>query len=352
MSITRVAKIAGVGIGTVSRYINDRSKVSDETASRIAAAFDECGYSPQLRAQKKKIKETEVAKTGVIVFLSIGDIIPQKMFTMPVFSMFLNNMQAVLSSHGMNLMLANASETGKIPSILNKKYCDGVIVQSLSGNDISPQMYEVLHALPTVWCFREHCSYSHEFDHVLYNNSLVGPLAARYMKEHGHRQVLFINSNNKHAAFRQRQELFLKSCHELGIEATAIESQYPAHYSTAAHCFSITRQLMEQQNNFTGAFFCSDDIMLGVYNELRAKMFDISAINMLGCNNEEQFLRYIQPSPDSIDIRISEVCKISVQQLLKRINEPGLPSVELLIPPRINYADNTNGDKDESFLST
>jgi len=349
MSIITVAEKAGVGIGTVSRYINDPGKVSEETAQRIAAAIEECGYRPRLRHPDRKIKTRNPEKTGIIVFLSIGGISPKKMFTMPAFPMLLSGMQEVLSANGMNLMLAHADETGRIPEILNKKYCDGVIVQSLSSKSISAELYEVLHTLPAVWCFREHADTGHDFDHVLYNNSQVGAMAARYMHEHHHRQVVYINSDTTHPAFIQRQEVFLKKCHELGIEAIAIESQYPENYSTAAHCCSLSLQLTELRNNFTGAFFCSDDTMLGVYNELRAEGFNIRSLDILGCNNDEQFISYIRPRPPSIDIRITEVGEMSVQRLLQRIDEPELPNTELLIPPRIDYGIKKDEDKDESL---
>ena len=98
----------------------------------------------------------------------------------------------------------------------------------------------------------------------------------------------------------------------------------------------ITEQFLRRKAGITGIFFCSDDLMLGVYNELRARGFDMSKLDMLGCNNEEQFLGHISPRPATIDIRLLEMGEQTVSRLLARINgsETGSP-MELLINPKL-----------------
>ena len=46
MSVTEVARLAGVAHSTVSRLINDRGGVSAETSKRIRATMDQLGYRP------------------------------------------------------------------------------------------------------------------------------------------------------------------------------------------------------------------------------------------------------------------------------------------------------------------
>lgn len=336
MSIVKIAKKAGVGIGTVSRYMNDNSKVSASSASKIADAIAETGYRLRVRRPGPKNRERVGIRTGVVLFLAIGRFAPERMITMPAFPLLISGIQRSLMKRGISLMFANSTDTHPVPDMIDEKFCDGVIVESIGQKSMNEQLREKLKSMPAVWCFREHCDYNHDFDHILYNNAAVGAIAARYMHENGHRKVAFLSSNSIHEAFLQRQDVFVKNCAELGIETVCIASSLPEETTTGVNSAYITEQFMRKRDGVTGIFFCSDDLMLGVYNELRARGFDLSHLDMLGCNNEEQFLGHISPRPATIDIRLMEMGEQIVTRLLSRINgsETGSP-VELLINPKL-----------------
>lgn len=50
-TIGDVAAHAGVGVATVSRVLNGRPNVSDETRARVLAAIDQLHYQPNLLAR-------------------------------------------------------------------------------------------------------------------------------------------------------------------------------------------------------------------------------------------------------------------------------------------------------------
>ena len=51
MTIHDIAKMAGVSIATVSRVLNGRGYVKDETRRRVEAVIDACGYRPNEAAR-------------------------------------------------------------------------------------------------------------------------------------------------------------------------------------------------------------------------------------------------------------------------------------------------------------
>ena len=67
--IKDVAKEAGVGVGTVSRYLNDSGYVSEETRAKIEAAMKKLDYIPNELARNLYHK-----KTGIIAVLVLVDI--------------------------------------------------------------------------------------------------------------------------------------------------------------------------------------------------------------------------------------------------------------------------------------
>ncbi len=50
-TIARVAALAGVGVGTVSRVLNDSGAVSASTRRRVDEAIDALGYEPSAAAR-------------------------------------------------------------------------------------------------------------------------------------------------------------------------------------------------------------------------------------------------------------------------------------------------------------
>ncbi len=336
MSIVTIAEKAGVGIGTVSRYINDRSKVSDDAARKIAMAIEEIGYHPRVRRPGPKTKGRAGIRTGVVLFLTLGDLEPEKMLHMPAFPILMTGIQKALMAHGLSPMFANYVTNDNLPEMLDEKYCDGVIILSFKLKEQPEKLLKKLQSIPTVWCFREHCDYNNEFDHVFYNNAAVGTIAARYMHEHKHRVAAYMSSSSLHEAFRQRQEVFVQHCERFGIKIDSFCSNLPENAPIGEHAALLASRFIDSRSQASGIFFCSDDAMLGVYNELRAKGFPLDDIDMLGCNNEEQFLGHIRPRPATIDIRLSEMGEQAVFRLLSRINGvENNPAMELLINPQL-----------------
>ena len=54
-----VAKKAGVGLGTVSRVINNHPSVKDATRVKVQKAIKELDYSPNIIARNLKVSQSE-----------------------------------------------------------------------------------------------------------------------------------------------------------------------------------------------------------------------------------------------------------------------------------------------------
>ncbi|MCA9974837.1 MAG: LacI family DNA-binding transcriptional regulator, partial [Anaerolineales bacterium] len=65
VTIRDVAKKAGVGVGTVSRVLNDRNAVSEATRQKVLAAIDALEYTPNLAA--RRLSRGKMMAIGVIV---------------------------------------------------------------------------------------------------------------------------------------------------------------------------------------------------------------------------------------------------------------------------------------------
>ncbi|HEY9393948.1 MAG TPA: LacI family DNA-binding transcriptional regulator, partial [Nocardioides sp.] len=98
VTITDVAREAGVSVATVSKVINERYGVSEATAEKVLAVIDELGYQSSLIASSLRRKSTGVIGVLVAEFE-------------PYSAELLKGISAALDGTGYEL-LAHAGRTG------------------------------------------------------------------------------------------------------------------------------------------------------------------------------------------------------------------------------------------------
>lgn len=119
MTISEIAKLAGVSSAAVSRYFND-GYVSDEKREAIKKVVDNTGYRPSLQAQMLRTKRTKTI--GVIVpkidSSSVGRVVA--------------GITSILEQKGYRLLLAVSEQSAKKEleylTLFDDKQVDGVIL--------------------------------------------------------------------------------------------------------------------------------------------------------------------------------------------------------------------------------
>lgn len=117
--IKDVARRACVGVGTVSRMLNNSGYVADETREKIEAAMRELNYTPNELARNLYHK-----RTGIIAVL-----VPN--VSNPFFAEFVDYVEAQLYEAGFKMMLCNTVKASNAEleylDMLNRHIVDGVI---------------------------------------------------------------------------------------------------------------------------------------------------------------------------------------------------------------------------------
>ncbi len=179
-TIHDVSRIADVGIGTVSRVINDSPGVKPATRQRVLAAIDALHYSPNLIARSMISR-----RTG-----SIGVIVP--FFTRPFFIEILRAVAAAISQAQRELVLYNIETTDQRDSYFHKlpkqRKVDGLLVISLPPDEAAAAAFK--HAgMPVVLVD----AYSPLLTSLVVDNVEGAYQAVKCLIEHGHRRIGFIN---------------------------------------------------------------------------------------------------------------------------------------------------------------
>ncbi|OGV44271.1 MAG: hypothetical protein A2X48_00145 [Lentisphaerae bacterium GWF2_49_21] len=346
MSIYDVAREAGVSAATVSRFINKSVNVVPEKAELIRSAMKKLKYEPAMIRPGPRPRNRQGIVHKQVLLLSLGKFGVLDLYNMPALPKMLNEIQLVLHSTGLNLVLAQSVD-GTIPSITSARNFDGILV--FGKLDPMPEkIMALLRSAPSVWFFREHSDPDGIFDHVFYDNKKIGGMAFSYLHGKGCRNLAVIVTEKEHSAFSLRSEAFVSAAREMGCLVDVFQ---PADSNPgipiARKVDEILGKMMNGRRRHDGIFVTSDDSMLAVFNSFRNRGIEPEQdIKFIGCNNDPQFMGQMSPRPATIDIRLDVIGRKAVELLLQRIRNPEEDgTVEVFIKPLLVPA-----EKDEEQL--
>lgn len=199
-----VAKKANVGLGTVSRMLNDSGYVSEETRSRIEAAMKELDYTPNELARNLYHK-----RTGIIAVL-----VPNVSNTF--FAEFVDHVEYELYKAGYKMMLCTTEKEFNAEmeylDMLNRHIVDGVIT---GAHSLAVEEYRKIHK-PIVALDRY---LGEDIPVIAVNHKEGGRLAAETLIRNGCKHVLhFCGKVTVESPYHERHFEFTRIMKENNIQ--------------------------------------------------------------------------------------------------------------------------------------
>ena len=210
ITIKDVAKEAGVSVTTVSRTLNNRGYISDETRRKIADAIQALDYSPNQLARSLYNARTQI----------IGLVMPS--ICHPFFSQITQLIEHHLFHLGYHVLLCttegNPGQESRIFEILRQNRVDGIIIGSLRLSD-----QEYAKANVPIVSFDTHMQGANVS--IAANHDLGGRMAAQALLKSGCRRVLQIvgdmtaktDASKRHQAFME--EIVTAGCECISLPA-------------------------------------------------------------------------------------------------------------------------------------
>jgi len=309
VTIHNVAQEAGVGIGTVSRVVNNSPDVKPATRERVLAAIHRLNYKPDPIARSMISKRTN----------SIGTIVP--FFTRPSFIELLRGVEAVIARLGRELVLYNVETSAQRDHFFRElplhRKVDGLLIISLSPDDAAARRFREL-GTPVVLID----AYSPLLTSLVVNNVEGAYQAVKRLIELGHRHIGFINGEIEgNFKFNTANDRLIGLHRALGEAGLLFEPEQVliSEWSRKGGKHAAL-QLLTQQKRPTAIFAASDVQAVGA----------LEAARELGLRVPEQL------SVIGFDgIEISELLELStMQQPLQEMGELGASRlVELIENP-------------------
>ena len=316
-----VARLAEVGVATVSRFVSGTGSVSPKSAEKIERAIRQLNYRPNSIARSLSNRRSDII--GVWVLSLEG----------PYYHMMIRVIEKVLRQHGKHLILANsegaqsdADRLGHLDYLINRD-CDGILMccSQFSEFDLARLtgrygnlvlVNSEAPALP---------GRAFSTDHVL-----GGRLAARHLVELGHSRIAMITGRLTAQDAMQRYIGFLDEMARLGCPVAPeriIEGAY-----TYAGGEAAVEALLGSGTDFTAVFCGNDKVAEVLISRLHARGISVPGdVSVVGYDDVD-FTPYTTPPLSTIHAPIVEMTESACNQLPNLTYDLDLPFQERFEP--------------------
>ncbi|MDT0345054.1 LacI family DNA-binding transcriptional regulator [Streptomyces litchfieldiae] len=308
VTMSEVAKAAGVSVMTVSNVINGHRYVSDATRDRVLAAVDRLGYRVNVAARSLRS-----GSTGIIG-LAVPDI------DTPYFGQLASLLIERAARLGYQVVVEQTgatreNELGALAHSRVRRY-DGLILSTVElGDEDADQLRS---DLPVV-ALGERLSGGHAVDHVAMANVEGARDATRHLIERGCRRIAAfgaqpgpeVNANSLRTAG------YHEALTDAGLDPSP-ELAVPCAFSMAGGA-AAARSLLAGGIPFDGAVCFTDTVAIGALRALADHGVAVpDEVKVIGFDDVEQG-RYTVPSLSTIAPGHSEMVDAALRMLGDRI---------------------------------
>jgi DNA-binding LacI/PurR family transcriptional regulator len=256
-TIRDVAKKANVGVGTVSRVINNSPSVREETRQKVLVAIEELNYRPNPIARQLSTGRT----------LTVGVVLPH--LTMPSYVERLRGVQRALADTEYDLVLFSVENPSQRDTYFGDltwtTRVDGVLVISLPPNDEQAARF-ASSTIPTILVDAYHPS----LGSIITDDIEGGRIATEHLIKLGHTKIAFIGDFLEtpfHPSTKYRFQGFREALVDAGIEFNPLYHLEGDNERNSAR--EMARRVLSFDDPPTAIFAGSDIQAIGVLDAAR-----------------------------------------------------------------------------------
>lgn len=256
MNIKDIARLAGVGVSTVSRVINEHPDVKDETREKILKIIKESNYIPNNSA--RILKKNNTNNIGVLV----------KGVFNPFFAEMINIIGNRINEAGYTMILqqndyATEDDVDNLIAFVKEKRLQGIICLGgnfLNINDESFQFLDIPVVLTSVNTLSKESK--SKFSSIGIDNVLAAKASIQYLIDKGHRNIgILLGEKNDVGISGLRLEGYKKALEENNIPYSE-ENVFIGDYDYSG-AYRVTKEIVNNRKDITAIFSISDIMAVG-----------------------------------------------------------------------------------------
>ncbi|MBM4323824.1 MAG: LacI family transcriptional regulator [Deltaproteobacteria bacterium] len=328
VNIKDIARLANVSHTTVSRALNNKSRIRKETREKILSIAKELGYRPNFVARSLVMKRT---KTLGLVITNIAN---------PFYTELAQGIEKTATKLGYSIILCSTqsdiSTEKQYIEMLRSKGVDGIIFSSAHMED--PNIVELAEEeFPIILVNRRtyHPTVKEKIDYVGVDNLHGGFLAVEHLIRLGHKRIGVIGGSVESSVGLERLEGGKKALQAYGLEQRNdyfLEGNFLKRSG-----YHRGKEFLKMAVMPTAIFATNDYMALGVYQALLEERIRIPEDVALVGFNDIEFSSMKGIELTTIGQKKFEMGAIAVEMLVDRIEKKDdkLSGREVFLEPEL-----------------
>ncbi|MGF1904798.1 LacI family DNA-binding transcriptional regulator [Aliivibrio salmonicida] len=318
-TINDVCKLAGVSKATVSRVMNGKGPVKEETKKLIFDAMETLNYKPSLVAQALATNSSN----------SIGLIV--SFFDGYYFGILLKEATRIAEESGKQLIVTDGhnqleTEIEAINSLVSRK-CDAILIYSrtMTATDYC-KIQETL-PIPLVVINR---TLPDGLGHaVAFDQYDASRMAIEHLIELKHKNIAIITISLASSTGKIRLQGAKETLEKHGVHYD--ESLTIVKHGKLEDGYQACKELLSKSDKITAIFCFNDHLALGAIKALKEMNLRVPEdISIVGIDNDE-ISAFLSPALTTINVPIQEITQLAMNKALALISDKEIkPTTEVL----------------------
>lgn len=312
-TLSDVAKIAGVSVGTVSKALNGRGRLREETRDQVKQAANKLMFRPNPLAQG-----LHAGKTGTVGLITT---VLDGRFSMAI----LTGVEDALGTGNLSVFLCDARgdsirEQYHLRALLERRV-DGLIVVADNAS-ARPSLGQDLR-VPIIYAYG--ASDDDQDISVVSDNVQGGRVGAEHLVQVGRRRIAYIGGDPEYSATQDRLNGAAEAIRAAGLDLAAppLFGPWTENWGRQA-----TRIMLERAPQLDAIMCGNDQIARGVLDALRDAGRTVpDDVAVLGHDNWEVFAAHSRPPLSTIDMNLELLGRRAAQLLFAAIDGHEQPGV-------------------------
>jgi LacI family transcriptional regulator len=325
VTIRDVARVANVHPGTVSRALNEETRmlVNPDTAERVLEAASQLGYRPNRIARGLKTSRSH----------TIGVLIPD--ITNPLFPPILRGIEDRLDEAGYTSLIVNTDNDPERERVyldaLRARQVDGFISATAR---LDRELLGELAAAGTPLVLVNRSLEDGSVPAVTVNDRQGITLAVEHVAALGHERIGHVAGPQNLSTGHRRHVGFVEAMQAAGLEALSEHICIGPSFTEEAGARACA-DLLDAAPRLTAIVAANDLLAIGCYDELEARGIvcpdDISIVGF----NDMPFIDHLRPPLTSVRVPQREIGKVAADLLLEQLSDGRETVSETLLEPTL-----------------
>lgn len=328
LTISDIAKEAGVSKATVSRVINNTASVSPETRQRVLAVIEERQFVPSTTARNLSGGKSS----------AIGFVVPD--IDNPFFGEILRGAMETTDKHNLTLIFYNTDDNQdkdkKALRLLKENNVAGILYTpaiDYSEPEEREQLQEMLEELNVPVVIMDRNIGLKNYDLVYFNDYQGMYEATERLIQAGHRKIGLINATLDRVLARERQAGYLDALAAAGIPIREDYIFYGDYHSSLAYV--LARKMLAMEDRPTAVLTSNNRTTIGFLRALCERGEEVPRDIVCVGLDKIEMLETIKYPLNYIERDARQMGREAATLLFSRMMTPGCPITEVTLDTRV-----------------